>query len=76
MVPRILIYNNSNPQEDKFALSVWQVLFLLGDVFSLVLVNWLMGLGVQENYAFLVFVGLYLLAVLLQQFVVDERHTL
>ena len=76
MVPRILMYNNSNPQEDKFALSVWQVLFLLGDVVSLLLVNWLMELGLQENYAFLIFVGIYLLAALLQQFVVDERHTL
>ena len=76
MVPIILLFNNSNPQEDKISLSVWNALFLLGDVVSLLLVNWLMDLGIQENYAFLIFVGLNLLVSLLQYFSVDERHTL
>ena len=43
-VPRVLLFNNSNPQEDKIALSIWNVVFLLGDVVSLLLVNWLMEL--------------------------------
>ena len=75
-VPRVLLFNNSNPQEDKIALSIWNVVFLLGDVVSLLLVNWLMELGVQENYAFLIFVGLHLLVAFLQYFSVDEGHTL
>lgn len=73
MVPKILLYNNSHPERDKMALNLFQVYFL-GDVVAIVLISWLIKAGVQENYAFLVFVGLYLLASLFQQFAVNEGH--
>ena len=72
MAPKILIANNSNPEDDKFALSVWPVLVFIGDVVSLLLVNWLINNGVKENSAFIIFVAIFLLSALFQQISIQE----
>ena len=72
IVPKLLFLNNANSNEDSLALSVWYSLAFLGDLVSLKLVDGLIKAGVQENLAFLVFVGLFLLSALVMHCTVDE----
>ena len=72
MAPKIVIANNSNPDEDQSALSIWPVLVSIGDVVSLLLVNWLINKGVKENSAFMIFVAIFLLSALFQQISIQE----
>ena len=72
VIPRVIFINNSNPNSDRFALSIWQVLTRLGDVIAVLGISFLILKGVQWNYALMAFMILLLFIGVLQQFFVDE----
>ena len=73
IVPNLLLFQNSNPNTDQVPLSIWLSLIFLGDIVSLKVVDEFIKAGVQENLAFLVFVGIFLISALVMHCTVDER---
>ena len=74
VVPRVINLNDSDPIRDSFQLSLWFVLTFMGDVVGLLFVQWLLGMGVHWNYAFMAYTLLFLVTALLHHFFLDEME--
>ena len=65
VVPRVINLNDCDPNTDSHILSIWLVLTSLGDVFGLLLVQYLMAAGIAWNYAFMIYMALFLMITIL-----------
>ena len=72
VVPRVINLNNSDSNTDSYALSIWLVMTFLGDAFGLLLVQYLMAAGIAWNYAFMIYMVLFLAIAILHQISMDE----
>ena len=72
VVPTVININNSDPVSDNFYLTFWFVCTFLGDVIAVILVQWLLEVGVNWNYAFMIFMLIFLATAFLQHFYINE----
>ena len=72
VVPMTINMNHSDPNEDRFSLSIWFTFTILGDILAILLLQWLMDVGVLWNYAFMIYMLFYMVAAILHHFCVEE----
>ena len=74
VIPTVINLSNSDPIKDSFALSLWFIFTCLGDVVGIILIDWMLEAGISWNYAFIIFMMIFLLTALLQHFFIEEKE--
>ena len=72
VIPTVINLNHSDPVKDSFQLSLWFMLTSMGDVIGIMIIEWMMEVGINWNYTFIIFMMIFLSTGLLQHFLIEE----